>query len=322
MTKKTFDILIVGCGNIGALYDFDSHDVLTHAKAFFNRGDYRLLFYDIDPNTLIKVCERYQGIRIENISDELLGQIDCMSICTPTETHYELLCRGLKANISLIICEKPISLNKSHLTDLKNKYQASSSKILVNYIRRFQPTYHKLKSQLSQILGTKKIQNISIRYHKGFMNNCSHAFDLIEFLTNSNFRLKDAKTSNIVFDFFKDDPTISLVANWNEVAIDILGLVDLKISLFEIDILFDSFTIKIFNRGNDILTSSLSNNSKLLNSSNTFIENSDTNCLRNYMNPITDFATDILKGKQKEDNFLQALELNLSMIEYLKLLNN
>ncbi len=318
MTKKTFNILIVGCGNIGALYDFDSQDVLTHAKAFFNRGDYRLLFYDLDSSIAIKVCEKYQGILVENISDELLCQIDCMSICTPTNTHYELLLRGLKANTSLIICEKPISLNKLHLTDLKNKYQDSSSRILVNYIRRFQPAYHKLKSQLSEILGTKKIQNITIRYHKGFMNNCSHAFDLIEFLTNSNFRLKDVKTSNIVFDYFKDDPTISLVANWNEVAIDILGLVDIKIPLFEIDILFDSFKIKIFNRGNDIVISSLSNNSQLLNSSNSFIENSDTNCLKNYMISIADFATDILKGKKKEDNFLQALELNFSMIEYLK----
>lgn len=35
MKTKTNRALIIGCGNIGAFYDLNSHDILSHAKAYY-----------------------------------------------------------------------------------------------------------------------------------------------------------------------------------------------------------------------------------------------------------------------------------------------
>ena len=43
-----FKIIIIGCGNIGALYDLKSNKILTHAKAFSLIDNFSLYFYDLN----------------------------------------------------------------------------------------------------------------------------------------------------------------------------------------------------------------------------------------------------------------------------------
>ena len=172
-------ILIAGCGNIGALYDLENTQILTHAKAFASRTDFSIIFYDINYELAKKIADRYQSIALQSINDFDFTSLDCLSICTPTAAHAELLSRAFQSKIPLVICEKPVSENSEDLLNLLHQYNESSTKVLVNYIRRFQPAFQKLKLWVEEISGEENLTNISIRYQRGFINNCSYAFDII-----------------------------------------------------------------------------------------------------------------------------------------------
>ena len=47
-------------------------------------------------------------------------------------------------------------------------------------------------------------------------------------------------------------------------------------------------------------------------------EKSKKECLKNYMQPVIDYAHAILSDLEMEDNFISSASLNQSMLEYLK----
>jgi hypothetical protein len=119
-----------------------------------------LHFYDINDLLVNKIANTYNGKVIKDLTDNNLSNIDCFNICTPTETHNELLKKGINSKIPLIICEKPISNQQKELNDLLKLYNNNSTKILVNYFRRFQPAYKRLKSFITFIQKNEQLVNI------------------------------------------------------------------------------------------------------------------------------------------------------------------
>ena len=43
-----YKALVIGCGNIGALYDLESNKVLTHVKALTNHPGFEVTIFDTD----------------------------------------------------------------------------------------------------------------------------------------------------------------------------------------------------------------------------------------------------------------------------------
>ena len=53
MTKRTYNVLIVGAGNIGSGYDNpNSIEFLTHAHAFVNHDGFNLIGF-VEPNNVV-----------------------------------------------------------------------------------------------------------------------------------------------------------------------------------------------------------------------------------------------------------------------------
>jgi predicted dehydrogenase len=309
-----YNILIAGCGNIGALYDLENDQISTHAKAFSKILDFKLHFYDINDLLVNKIANKYKGEVIKKLDNKVLTKIDCFNICTPTDTHVELITKGINTNIPLIICEKPISNNQNDLFYLLNLYKKNPTKILVNYIRRFQPAYIRLKSFITTIKKNEQISNIIIRYQKGFLNNCSHALDIIEFITSSKIELKSIVIGNKNYDYFNNDPTISLLAFWGEAKVQICGLTNINYPVFELEIYYNNYKIIIKDSGNIIeyFKIRIDNQYNTLEILNDLCE---YNCLKDYMSPIPYLALDFLKGKVGIDNFEGSISLNLNMID-------
>ncbi len=311
-------VLIIGCGNIGALYDFENESILTHAKAFYQIPNAQLFFYDLDLDLSKRISDKYNAINLLNIDLVDFMEFDCICICTPTGTHFQLLKRALESNTSLIICEKPVSNSESELLELRELYKKTKSKVVINFIRRFQPSFIWLKNFIEEISIHEKITNLSIRYQRGFINNCSHAFDLIAYLTSTPLELTDLQKHNLVYDHFETDPTISLMANWNGVNVSVLGLANVLFSHFEIDLYFKNYKITIKQSGNEIEIFQSEVKGKFLNPL-TFSEPlSKKNCLHNYMVPVVNHATNLLKNVSVSDNFIESLDLNLNMLNFLK----
>ena len=100
-------------------------------------------------------------------------------ISSPTSSHYSYLKKCLELNIPLVVCEKPISNCSIQLDKLEESYYNSKSKVLVNYVRRFNKDYNSFKNELRDFF--KDVDTIKIDYHRGVLNNLSHAFDIINY---------------------------------------------------------------------------------------------------------------------------------------------
>ena len=91
--------LVIGCGNIGALYDFDNAQIITHAKAIHTDPRFSLSVFDINKELAKKISSKYNCEIIEEINEQTMQSFNCVSICTPTHTHYEFLEKGSSYNM-------------------------------------------------------------------------------------------------------------------------------------------------------------------------------------------------------------------------------
>lgn len=313
-----YKALLAGCGNIGAMYDWNNDHVLTHAKAFFASGLVETAYFDVKKEQAGKVAERYKGRFVDDLDKELDNtRIDIFSICTPTNLHFKLLCKALQNKIPVIICEKPVSAELKELEVLSNLYADSGSKVLVNYIRRFQPAFQKLKNYIAALPEKELLTNVSIRYQRGFINNCSHAFDLLQFLFQKPFAPANFIINRKDFDHFKNDPTVSGYCEWLGANVSILGLQNVSFSHFELDLYFEHLKIQIRDAGNHI--SFFTAIESELNFSPLVMDDTMTmsHSIADYMIPVAARAISMLEN-QSDDNFMEALELNQTMLNILK----
>ncbi|HXB41273.1 MAG TPA: Gfo/Idh/MocA family oxidoreductase [Bacteroidia bacterium] len=307
-----YKALVIGCGNIGALYDIKGKKTLTHAKAYHLNSKFNISVYDTDPHKAKQIAKKYKISFVEKLTEEELKKFDFVSICTPTDQHFKLLIRLLNLKTKIILCEKPVSYSGPELELLKKKYSKSSSKVLVNYIRRFQPAYAEVKSYLAKNLKDKKPGQIIIKYKRGFINNGSHAFDTLNYLLDTKTHLKKVKLILKTYDLNGLDPTLTCNTNYNNTELSVIGITNTDCPLFEIEIYFNTSKLLIRESGNLIEYYSIDTKTKQLKLKKTWM-----GALDNYMEHVLNAAVEIHKNK-REDNFLHSLQLNKTLLQFSK----
>lgn len=307
-----FNALVIGCGNIGALYDLNTDQITTHAKAYAVNPDFKLTVFDTNKELKLKIAHTYHADTITALTPEHLTSFDCVSICSPTATHAELLSVAIHAKVPVIICEKPVSNNVEELLILKSKYKEGYSQVIVNYFRRFQPAFADLKNKVLKLLQNEQLTNVAIRYQRGFINNASHAFDLIQFLTGKPLLLNQVQTTPQIYDHFPDDPTLTLTGIWEKATLVVHGLGNVRFSHFEIDLHFETHKILIKNAGKTIEIFQAPFMGRFLQPLKQIEMKSE--CISNYMEPVIKQAGDLLKGVKLNDNFNESVKLNQQML--------
>ena len=307
-----YKALIIGCGNIGALYDMDNNQILTHTKAYKINGHFDIILYDTQLGILQKVANHYQLNYMTDFEKIDLYRFQFVSICTPSSTHFFYLKKCLEANVPIIICEKPISLSKDELNDLKILREKSTSKVIVNYMRRFHPTYQKVKDFFELYKGS--FNQIQLTYQRGLINNASHAFDLINFLLGS-IKLKDYQIQQSINDEFENDPTISLTARLDNTFLNVLGLSFVKFSFFEIKFFSSKFMVYFRNGGRQIEIFE-AEQKKDANYYQPLANKifSEENAMQDYMKYVIEHAIKLYLNEVKNDNFAEAWEINSLLI--------
>ncbi len=243
--SQNFSLLIIGCGAIAGGYDQDDIDgpnILTHAKAFKSHTGFDLAgCLDTD----LKTAQNFADIWGVDKAYESLEQamrdrnFDIVSVCTPAPSHEIYLRKLQNYNVRLIFCEKPIADNLKAAREIAAFYPDNMA---VNYIRRFDP-------EIRQIV--KNIQDNKYgcfiagkaHYNKGLYNNGSHMTDLIHMLLGP-VTVKAA--SEIIYDFWPDDPTISArLETVNGGQIDLIGS-DMRTGMiFDLELIFDQAIISL-----------------------------------------------------------------------------
>ncbi|TMI64951.1 MAG: Gfo/Idh/MocA family oxidoreductase [Bacteroidetes bacterium] len=295
------------------MYDLsDPVKIWTHAKAFSKTKGIEFSIADADEQKVKKIVGKYNVIVLK-LSDETdFREYDIVSLTTPTPTHFSYLKKLMEQNIPLIICEKPVAANNKELLELSKLYRKSKSKILVNYIRRFQPAYHKLKKRIALISRKNSCKGINIKYQRGILNNGSHAFDLLEFLFDKPFLFDGFKVQKKIFDAFKYDPTVSGSCNFAGCPVTILGITEAAYPQFEIELFYPDEKIVICHSGDEIRFYKPGKTDKALVEIKKLRQ---SNILSQYMLPVVGQGLRLLANKKEPDNFQQSVALNSRIVK-------
>src|SRR5690606_625108 len=79
------------------------------------------------------------GCEVRSIEDiERSGDIDAVVICTPTDTHADLIERFARAG-KAIFCEKPIDLDLQRVKACLKVVEETGATLMVGFNRRFDP---------------------------------------------------------------------------------------------------------------------------------------------------------------------------------------
>ncbi len=198
---KRIKFAILGMGRIGKV----------HADTILANSDAELAaIYDPINNEINSLQKRYsfQQMSLEDIANN--DQIKGVLICTPTDTHVDLIKRFLHTK-KAVFCEKPLDLNLRKVKKLVQLVSESKIQVMLGFNRRFDPHFAKLKAHLTkkevgvieQITITSRDPNPpTIEYIKQsggiFKDMAIHDLDMAVFLADEKIHSITALGSNFV----------------------------------------------------------------------------------------------------------------------------
>lgn len=180
---------IIGCGNSAQFIDKKnnlSKNYYSHLP-ILKKDKYFKLNYCADKNNknLINFCKELKIKKKYLNYKKMLKEnknIEAVIITAPTKIHYEICMEILKyENIKLIICEKPFGYDYKNSLKVLNLIKKKKKTLIINYQRRWDPFYIKIK----KIIQKKQLGSlISMISHvdKALYQNSSHMIDLHIFL--------------------------------------------------------------------------------------------------------------------------------------------
>lgn len=170
MSVNRLKVAVVGTGNIG----------FHHTRIYKSLNNVELIGC-VDPNQTNreKVNQAFSVPFFDSISDLILAKPDAVSICVPTQFHYETAKPFLEAGIHCLV-EKPLATDLNHISELIEIAKAKKVVLTVGQIERFNPAILKLKELIkSDILGD--VVNIIAKRVGGYppeLTNTGVFFDL------------------------------------------------------------------------------------------------------------------------------------------------
>ena len=74
--------------------------------------------------------------------------IDAIVICTPTDTHADLIERAVRAG-KAVFCEKPVDLSAARIRTCLDVVRAAGGRLMVGFNRRFDPSFSALRRRVA-----------------------------------------------------------------------------------------------------------------------------------------------------------------------------
>jgi myo-inositol 2-dehydrogenase/D-chiro-inositol 1-dehydrogenase len=131
---------LLGAGRIGKV----------HAKAVTGDPAAKLVAVaDAMPAAATAIAEQY-GCEVRTIDAILAASdIDAVVICTPTDTHADLIESFVKAG-KAVFCEKPIDLSLARVKSCLEVVRAHKGKLMVGFNRRFDPHFRAVRAEIDK----------------------------------------------------------------------------------------------------------------------------------------------------------------------------
>ena len=247
--NNLYNVIIIGAGNIGALFDEPSSEkVLTHAHAFLSHEGFNLLgFLDVNEEKSRKAVSIWSGKVYSSLVDKFsLDKIDVVSVAVPDEYHYQILKELSKFPVKIVFAEKPLTKTLQEAEEISELYKKNNIPVVINYSRRFLPEIQKIKENIENGIYGNYVTGTGY-YGKGIIHNGSHLIDLLRYL---NLDIKKILPLDSISDFYEDDKSISAVLIFERNKPFYLQYIDCRLyTMFEIDILFERRRIRLIDSG-------------------------------------------------------------------------
>jgi predicted dehydrogenase len=133
--QKPLRIGVVGTGHLGKI----------HLRCLRDIPEYEIVgFFDPVPSVQEAVSTEF-GIKVYPSAEELIEDCDVLDVVSPTPTHYELICAGLR-NGCHVFAEKPVTSELSEAREVKALAAEKGLKIQVGHVERYNPAFQIAKT--------------------------------------------------------------------------------------------------------------------------------------------------------------------------------
>ena len=207
---------LLGAGRIGKV----------HARAISSNPNARLaVVADAVEDAARDIAGKY-GCDVRTIEAiETADDIDAVLICTPTNTHADLIERFAKAG-KAIFCEKPIDLSLDRVTACLEVVEKTGARLMVGFNRRFDPHFAAVKKAIDdgRIGAVEMVQIVSrdpgappadyIKSSGGIFRDMTiHDFDMARFVLGEEPVAVTASASVLT------DPQIGEIGDYDSVSV-------------------------------------------------------------------------------------------------------
>ena len=207
---------LLGAGRIGKV----------HAKAISANAGARLVAVaDAFPAAATALADHY-GCEVRSIAAILAAKdIDAVVICTPTDTHADLIEKFARAG-KAIFCEKPIDLSLARVKACLKVVRDTKAVLMVGFNRRFDPHFGAVRAAIDAgTIGAVEMVTIISRdpgappadyiTRSGgiFRDMTIHDFDMARFMLGEEISAVSAQASVLT------DPNIAKLGDFDSVSV-------------------------------------------------------------------------------------------------------
>ncbi|NUB46282.1 inositol 2-dehydrogenase [Fertoebacter nigrum] len=207
---------LLGAGRIGKV----------HARAITSDANAQLVAVaDAFPAAALAVAAQY-GCAVRSVDDILAASdIDAVVICTPTDTHADLIEAFARAG-KAIFCEKPIDLSLERVKSCLAVVRDTGATLMVGFNRRFDPHFAAVRAEIdagtigavemvtiiSRDPGAPPVEYIA-RSGGIFRDMTIHDFDMARFMLGEEVATVSAVASVLT------DPAIGVAGDYDSVSV-------------------------------------------------------------------------------------------------------
>lgn len=159
---------VVGVGYLGT---FHVQKYAAHSKVEL------VGVYDFNSEQALKVSHQFQVKKFETL-EEMIGNVDLVTVAATTSAHYELVKFFLKNKIHVNV-EKPIASTVKEAEELVMLAQSQKLKLAVGHIERFNPTILALRQMITFSDHIKSIELTRMGSFRARGSDVSVLFDLM-----------------------------------------------------------------------------------------------------------------------------------------------
>jgi predicted dehydrogenase len=180
---ETLKVGVMGVGRMGQ----------RHCRIYSNLRRVQLAgVCDVDRDTGAKAARQYEAPFYADL-DELLDNVDAVSLATPTPAHFDLALHCLKRRRHVLI-EKPITETIEQAEALTEAAEASGLVVMVGHIERFNTAYMELKN----VLESMKVLAVNVRRLSAFEGSNTDVDVVLDLMIHD---------ADLVLDLIGQEPT-------------------------------------------------------------------------------------------------------------------